>query len=111
MLDRRLTLYAPRFLGLGYAKYANELRGKSRLSENNFGELTKILLRRIRLVPDDEIMLYYKAALGLVSDKKDAPYVACALSTGADIWSNDRHLSGTRIRNWKTNELLEKMQM
>ena len=43
-----------------------------------------------------------------MSDKKDAPYAACALATGAEVWSNDRHFRDLRIKNWTTKELLEK---
>ncbi len=109
-LDRRITLFAPTFLLLEYAKYSKELMGRGKLKKKDFASLTKRLLRRIRVVSDGEIMLYYAAAQSLVNDKKDAPYVACALATGADIWSNDRHLKGIRVRNWKTKELIEKMQ-
>lgn len=110
VIDRRITLFAPRFLILEYAKYADELRRKSRLEKNAFSDLTKRLLRRIKLVSDEEIMPYYAAGQSLVSDKKDAPYVACALSVGAELWSQDRHLKGIRVRNWTTKELMEKLE-
>ncbi len=110
LLDRRLLLFAPKFLLLEYAKYSRELRNRSKLREDDFASLTKMLLGRIRLVSDEEIMLYYQAALSLVDDRKDAPYVACALAAGADLWSNDRHLKGIRVKNWPTKELVEKMQ-
>lgn len=110
ILDRRITLFAPRFLLIEYAKYSEELRTRSKLKENNFAVLTKKLLKRIKLVSDKEIMLYYSAAHSLVIDKKDMPYIACALATGADTWSNDRHLKNPRIKNWTTKELMEKMK-
>ncbi len=69
-----------------------------------------MLLGRIRLVSDDEVMLYFAAAQSLVDDRKDVPFVACALAVGADLWSNDRHLKGIRVKNRVTKELMEKMQ-
>ena len=109
ILNRQLKLYAPRFLILEYAKYSAELRKRSGLGEKDFTEISKRIVRRIRLVSDGEIKPYYEAALGLVSDRKDAPYVACALAVGSELWSNDRHLKGIRVRNWTTKELVEKI--
>jgi len=34
---------------------------------------------------------------------------ACALAVGAEIWGQDRHFKGNRIKNWTTKELLEMM--
>ncbi len=110
LLDRRLSLFAPKFLLLEYVKYSKGLRSRSKLREDDFASLSKMLLGRIRLISDEEIMLYYSAARSLVDDSKDAPYVACALAADADLWSNDRHLKGIRVKNWATKELMEKMQ-
>ncbi|MCR4335607.1 MAG: PIN domain-containing protein [archaeon] len=109
LLDRRLALFAPKFLITEYAKYSRELRKRSGLKEDEFGELSKRLIRRIKLVLDKEIILYYQAAQSIVSDKKDTPYIACALAIGADTWSNDKHLKNARIKNWTTKELAEKI--
>ena len=56
ILDRRLAIFAPKFLMVEYAKYSRELRQRSGLSKNDFGVLTKRLISRIRLVSDEEIL-------------------------------------------------------
>lgn len=109
ILDMRLKLFAPRFLIIEYIKYSEELRKRSKLDKKNFAELSKKILKRIKLVSDKEILLYYTPAKSLITDNKDAPYIACALAIGTETWSNDRHFKNQRIRNWTTKELTEKM--
>ena len=105
--DRRLLLYAPRFLLKEFGKYAAELQKRSRLPKKEFVELCRMLLSRIRWVPDEEILPFIPAARHLCTDEKDAPYLACALAAGADLWSRDRDLRQPRVKIWETSELAE----
>ncbi|MFH1106810.1 MAG: PIN domain-containing protein [Candidatus Micrarchaeota archaeon] len=108
--DRRLVLFAPRFLLKEFDKYAGELRMRSRLSKKEFVELGRLLLSRIRWVEDGEITPFLPAARHLCSDAKDVPYLACALAVGADLWSRDRDLLQPRVRVWETGELAEALE-
>ncbi|MBI4141956.1 hypothetical protein HY484_03470 [Candidatus Woesearchaeota archaeon] len=41
-------------------------------------------------------------------DLNDAPFIAAALATQADIWSDDLHFQRQkRVRVWKTKDLLK----
>lgn len=106
--DETLELFAPKFLLIEFAKYSAELQKKSRLSTQNFLVIAERLIKRVRVVSDEEIMLFFDAAQYLVSDSKDAPYAACALAVNADVWSNDRHFANSRIKAWTTKQLLER---
>lgn len=107
--ERRLELYAPIRLFEEYRKYAAEMKEKSKLSEEESASLTLLLFGRVRIVGKPEIIPYLPAAEHLTSDTKDAPYIACALTVGAEIWSNDPHLKQPRIRCWSTRELAEEL--
>ncbi|PIN85544.1 MAG: hypothetical protein COV47_01565 [Candidatus Diapherotrites archaeon CG11_big_fil_rev_8_21_14_0_20_37_9] len=109
IVDRRLVLYAPKYLILEFFKYKYELLKKSKLTEEAFNTIFKKLIRRIRIVDDLETMIFYAAAKRLINDEKDAPYVACALAINAEVWSNDRHFSNKRIKTWKKEDLFKKM--
>ncbi len=105
--DRRLVLFAPRFMLKEFGKYAEELQKRSRLPKKEFAELGKMLLARIRWIPDEEILPFIPAAKHLCTDEKDAPYLACALAVDADLWSRDRDLRQPRVNIWETSELAD----
>ena len=107
LFDRRLSLYAPRFLLEEFRKNAGRLQKRSRLPKKEFVELNRMLLSRIHWVPDPEINPFLPAARHLCSDAKDVPYLACALAVGADLWSRDRDLRQPRVKVWETAELAE----
>ena len=46
LLDRRLTLFAPRFLIIEYLKYSDELRKRSGIGKKEFSALSKKLIAR-----------------------------------------------------------------
>lgn len=109
IVDRSLDFFAPRFLLEELLKYAPELRKKSRLDQTRFTEITTRLVARVSFVSNEELEPFLPAAAHLVNDTKDIAYAACALAANADVWSQDRHFSNSRIRVWRTTELLEKL--
>ena len=41
-------------------------------------------------------------------DPDDTPFIAAALATGADIWSDDKHFEQqNEIKVWKTKDLIQ----
>lgn len=104
--DRRLVLFAPEFLLVEFDKYSRELKERTGLSDDDFSELSARLVNRIKFVPDREIIPFMAAANHLTKDKKDVPYIACALAVNADIWSSDRHFDNKRVKVFSTRELL-----
>lgn len=107
--DPRVRLHAPAYVLDEYSKYAAELCQRSGLREPAASALFGRLVRRLALVPTEELVPYIAAARHLVGDSKDEPYVACALAVGADIWTHDRHFRQPRIRVWSTHALAEEL--
>lgn len=106
-LDRRLEFFAPVFLLEEFQKHFPMLVRKSGLPRQEAVRLSKILVSRITFAGQMELAPYKAASKFLVSDEKDEPYVACALSVGADLWSRDRHVRKGRVKCWSTDELFE----
>lgn len=107
--DPRVQLFAPAYVLDEYSKYAADLCQRSGLGEKAASALFGRLVRRLSLVSTDELTPYITAASHLTDDPKDAPYVACALSVGADIWTHDRHFRQPRVRVWSTHALAEEL--
>jgi len=63
------------------------------------------------IVPKETYENFVKDASKLISDEQDIPFIALALAIPNDgIWTADRHFEEqTRIKVWKTPELLKRM--
>ena len=109
MEDERLLLYSPKYLAKEFAKYYDELMVRSKLDSKEFSLLAQRLMSKIKLVNDEEILPFLYAANTLTADRKDVPYLACALAIGADVWSHDTHLKQKRVKCWSTAELAEEL--
>ncbi len=91
------------------AEHSGELCSKLGVSEDKFGKLMKALARFITLekVSPQQV----NRARPLISYPEDAPYLALALNSGIDIWSNDPHLKGqSLVRVFRTEELVEELR-
>ena len=84
-----LDIYAPQFLLEEMDKHRELLREKTHRKEADFEKFEKILKRRIRLVPKEELEEWLGRAERLSPDPGDVPYFALALRLGCGIWSND----------------------
>ena len=102
--DYKLELVSHHFVIEELTKYSEELCSKLSVSEDKFEKLMKILSRIVMLkkVSPQQI----NRAKSLISDPKDAPYLALALKMNSDIWSNDPHLKEqSLVRVFRTEEL------
>lgn len=89
-------------------KHKEELLIKSNLNETEFKILLRILIDKLTPLDDPLIKMEMKEAEEIMDkiDPDDTPFIAAAISTNADIWSDDTHFNKqNRIRIWKTSEL------
>lgn len=107
--DPRLELFAPEFLLEEFGKHILEVLKKSRLPHQAFLDNAHRLLKRIRFVDNAQLLAFSEASFLLVTDEKDAVYVACALAINAEIWSNDKHFQTNRIKVLTTQDVMEKL--
>ncbi|MFH0874951.1 MAG: PIN domain-containing protein [archaeon] len=85
-------LYAPEFIFEEFKKYKDELREKTKRTEEDFNELFDIFERTVILIPKEEIEPFLIKAKNISPDLKDIPYIALALKLKYAVWSNDKQL-------------------
>ena len=102
-----------RFSDTEIAHHKAVILKKARISEQEFENLLAQVTARITFLDDRLVSLRMGEALEIMSDidPDDAPFIAAALATGADIWSEDKHFTKQdKVNVWKTADLAKILQ-
>ena len=90
-----LQLFSHPFVLEELGKYSDILCAKLRVSEDRFERIKELLPKLVCLGKVSPQQL--NRARRLLSDPKDAPYLALAIKLGINIWSNDPHMKQQSI--------------
>ena len=91
-------------------KYEEEICEKAHLSHDNFLATLSIIMEKIRVISKEKYEELIPKALSLISDSKDAPFIALALSYNAEgIWSEDLHFGEQNIIQIYNNTELKRL--
>ena len=93
-------------------KHRKEILEKAGISETDLELILDKLFQKMIILDDGVVAKYLPEAEKIIgkTDRADVPFIAAALATGADIWSEDRHfLKQKKIRVWKTAELAREL--
>jgi predicted nucleic acid-binding protein len=85
----------PSFIFEELQNHKKELLKKSKMSKKDFDILLNILLRKVTIVPTEQLLPYKDEAFEIIKDidKNDVIFIACALYYhNAMIWSDDKKL-------------------
>ncbi len=109
ILSNNYTFISPDFIVTEIEKYKKYILKKSALRKNSFNTLMGFLLERIEIVPNKEYKKEILKASKIISDKKDVPFLALAISAKADgIWSDDKHFQEQHeVKIYSTKDLAE----
>lgn len=91
-------------------KYKEVIITKSGLNETNFNLMLHQLYEKMAILNEDIIKNYKEEAARIMDaiDPDDAQFIAAALATNSDIWSDDPHFQRQkRVKIWKTKDLAE----
>lgn len=88
----RAEFIAPEFIKTEFEKYKELILFKSKLSEHEFEIRQKEIEESIEFFDEFTYEEFLVKAINNLSDPKDSPYLALALSTNSAIWSSDPHL-------------------
>ncbi len=104
-----IQLVAPRYLLAEFESKRRVLLSKFKPgTELEFDGVATRLLSYVRWVENAQTDPFLGAAQSLVSDPDDLDYLACALYSGADLWTSDKGFSNQkRVRVWTTAQLVE----
>ena len=112
---RKILMHNPyEFLTVGFSeeeinKYKEEILKKSGLSNEEFEMLFDKLKQKLKMLDDQVINLKFEEAYEIMKniDPKDSVFIAAALATNSDIWSDDQHFQKqNKIKVWKTEDLI-----
>jgi len=116
LLNERTDLVTPEY-GLietrAILKQPSVLR-RLKLSLEDFEWLWTVLTARVEVIPQSDYRAAMRDAQRLISDPKDVPYLACALSLGLPVWSNDPHFQEPAVKQrvpvFTTGDLIAKLK-
>ncbi len=89
-------------------EHEDELIKKAKMDRLNFEVLTGKIIKKCMFIEDSKLVKYWQEARDIMDkiDPNDTPFIATALATGADIWSDDPHFTKQKkIKVWKTADL------
>ena len=110
LFSDKIRLFAPEFSLREIEKYSIEFAkrmGKTRLE---FKLAVSLITSNVQFVPEQEYKKFEEQSKKLLSDKKDWPFMALALSKKIPIWSNDKGFKQqTKAQVFTTSQLLDKL--
>ena len=110
LASRKITFYLPEFALGEVEKYKEELKSKAGYSEAEFQQLKNLLLENIAIALIGFVKKHMKEVIRVMEhvDKKDSPFIACAIAIGADgILSFDKDFQRQkRIKIFGVKELV-----
>lgn len=93
VFDKNLTIYAPKMLWVEFLNHKKEILSKSKLSNKDFVILTKLLLKRIKLVEREKYRKHLTKAKELLEGhEKDADFIALCLYKKCKLWTYESRL-------------------
>lgn len=103
-------LYSIEFSEQEIKKYKAEIFQKAGMSEIELDFLLEKLKERLCNIDNTVVALEMQKALEIMKeiDPKDSPFLAAALATNSDIWSDDKHFEKQNlVKIWKTKDLVK----
>ena len=89
-------------------KYEQYIIDKTKQDKTEIEKLFEKLLSKMIILDDRDINLKMEEAKAIMEliDPDDTPFIAAAILTGGDIWSDDKHFEKQkRVKVWKTSEI------
>ena len=109
IFDERLHLFSTEFFFTEFKEHSEEIREKTGKTEEELNNLLDVLIKRIALVPMEELLPYLDEAEKISPDPDDVAYIALALKLKCAIWSQDRKLkeNQSKVQVYSTEDLVK----
>ncbi len=91
-------------------KHKEEIITKAKVSEAEFDEIYHQLFERLTILNQDAVKRYRDKARAIMDpiDPDDTQFIAAALATNAEIWSDDHHFQQQKkIKIWRTKDVVQ----
>ena len=96
------------------SKYKARILKKAMINEIEFEAILNKLKEKLIILNDFTIQKNMEEASRIMDriDPNDTPFIAAALATNSDIWSDDKHFERqNKVKVWKTKDLEKKMRI
>lgn len=105
-----INFYAPDCITIELGKYKQEILKKLDLNEEEYEILLSLIFENITIVPIEEYSEFVRILEKMISDPKDIPYLALAISLQANgIWTHDPHFKEqTEVKIFTNIDLLRR---
>ena len=93
-------------------KHKQVVISKSGVNETELDLVLQKLYSKMIFLSEESIKKYRQEAIKIMDqiDPDDSQFIAVALATKADIWSDDKHFQQQKkIKVWKTKDLIDKI--
>lgn len=103
-------LFTVGFTYIELQKYKDEILRKSNATPEIIDIFFNKIMKRITIIDDTLIKTKFREAHKIMEtiDIKDTPFLAAALATDADIWSDDKHFERqNKVKVWKTRDIFQ----
>ena len=103
-------LMTPEFVHDEIGNYEELIVEKSGMTPDRVAQFVDLLFQYIEVVPAIEFYPYIEEAEAAIgdTDPDDVLYVACALATDADIWSDDSDFGEQHaVETYTTNDVID----
>ncbi|MAF99203.1 MAG: hypothetical protein CMH61_01180 [Nanoarchaeota archaeon] len=100
------------FLESEIHKYKELVMKKANISEDEFDLLLQKLYRKMVILDNSVVLSKMVEAADIMDqiDPDDTHFIAAALATNSDIWSDDKHFEKQdAVKVWKTQDLFERL--
>lgn len=113
LLSADIKFITPEWVHAEIKKYQDYIAKKAGINKEELFQFTDEIFKVVQTIPFDKYKSHIKKGLKAMGkiDKDDAPFIALAITTGADgIWSNDKDFEKQDlVKVWKTKDLIEKL--
>ncbi len=100
----------PSQIFIEFEKYKDELLIKSKMKVNEFNDLLKLLLEKVKIIPNEVLDNYSEESWKLIGEHspEDIMFIACCLSCKDSIlWSDDKNLKRqNKVKVLNTQEII-----
>ena len=93
-------------------EHKKELMDKSKLNEEQLNLILNKLKEKLIMLEEKLILTKINEAKEIMDavDQDDSYFIAAALATNSDIWSDDKHFEKqNKIKIWKTIDLIKEL--
>ena len=111
MLHPLITVFTLDYALVEIENYKKIILKKSKLSDDKFESLLRVLSSKMVIVPFNKTIKYFPKAERMIEDKEDIPFIALSLLVKNEgIWTEDKHFKDLKeIKIWTTKELMERV--